>query len=61
MKIFGCICYLMQLRYSNEAAEHVWGLQNNLRMMGIKVDEPAFVFEDKRSLCYSTKQRRSLQ
>jgi len=38
-----------------QATEYVRGLRYKLRMMGIKVDEPAFVFGDNKSvLCNTT-------
>ena len=38
-----------------QATEYVQGLRYKLRMMGIKVEEPAFVFGDKKSvLCNTT-------
>ncbi len=38
-----------------QAMEYVRGLQYKLRMMGIKVDEPTFVFGDNQSvLCNTT-------
>lgn len=37
-----------------QATEYVRGLRYKLRMMGIKVDEPAFVFGDNKSVLYNT-------
>ena len=37
-----------------QATEYVRGLQYKLRMMGIKVDEPAFVFGDNKSVPCNT-------
>ena len=38
-----------------QAAEYVQGLRYKLRMMGIKVDEPAFIFGDNKSVLFNTK------
>ena len=37
-----------------QAAEYVQGLRYKLRMMGIKVDEPAFIFGDNKSVLFNT-------
>ena len=37
-----------------QAAEYVRGLRYKLRMMGIKVDEPAFIFGDNKSVLFNT-------
>jgi hypothetical protein len=37
-----------------QATEYVRGLRYKLRMMGIKIDEPAFVFGDNKSLLCNT-------
>ena len=37
-----------------QAAEYVRGLRYKLRMMAIKVDEPAFIFGDKKSVLFNT-------
>ena len=37
-----------------QATEYVQGLQYKLRMMGIKVDELAFIFGDNKSVSYNT-------
>ena len=37
-----------------QACEYVRGLRNKLRMMGIKVDEPTFMFGDNKSVLFNT-------
>ncbi len=37
-----------------QATEYVRGLRYKLRMMGIKVEEPAFVFRNNKSVLYNT-------
>jgi hypothetical protein len=37
-----------------QACEYVRGLRYKLRMMGIKVDEPTFIFGDNKSVLYNT-------
>ena len=36
-----------------QASEYVRGLRYKLRMMGIKVDEPAFIFGDNKSVLFN--------
>ena len=37
-----------------QTAEYVRGLRYKLRMMGIRVDEPAFIFGDNKSVLFNT-------
>jgi hypothetical protein len=37
-----------------QACEYVRGLRYKLRMMGIKVNEPTFIFGDNKSVLYNT-------
>ena len=37
-----------------QAAEYVRGLRYKLRIMGIRVDEPAFIFGDNKSVLFNT-------
>ncbi len=37
-----------------QATEYIWGLRYKLQMMGITVDEPAYVFGDNQSVLANT-------